>query len=243
MSDLTEKQKVIAQGSSAPASPSLNDYWDDPNDTAIIVTIDNTISSVSPNPVKNSAIYNALSSKITYPEGGVVGNVLTKTTTGVAWVAGGSGGGSNVNNIKDGAGTNSIVENNIADISAAYGMNTHVRGNSTTKVTDNIADLSGATDAQIIATWTSAGDSKFSLARGSNATVEGSNCLALGANSHAEGNGTLAGNSAAHSEGTGTQATGKYSHAGGLETVASNKHSFAHGNGVKSTGNAAVAFG
>lgn len=50
-----------------------------------VLTIDTEIDSGSSNPVANSTLYTALSSKIDYPAGGSDGQVLTQSSGGVMW--------------------------------------------------------------------------------------------------------------------------------------------------------------
>ena len=60
------------------------------------VVVDSSVTQNSTNPVQSSAIYSALSEKITNPSGGAIGQVLKKTSTGVEWAddnGGGSGSG------------------------------------------------------------------------------------------------------------------------------------------------------
>lgn len=139
------------------------------------------------------------------------------------------------------SGNNSFAEgtNNVV-----FADNAHAEGYSVTKATSRGITTS-STDAEIQTEWLASdpeGD-KFSLAKGENSHIEGSNCLALGSNSHAEGNGTRAVNNSAHTEGTGTLASGKYSHAEGLETVASGARAHSEGDSTVASGDYSHAQG
>jgi len=61
---------------------------------ALDVTVDNALSDSSANPVQNSTVKTALDTKLTTPSGGTSGQVLSKTSSGYAWVNQSSGGGS-----------------------------------------------------------------------------------------------------------------------------------------------------
>ena len=150
-------------------------------------------------------------------------------------------------NIENGEGTNSIKmknnntvlgNNSFAEGSnnVIFGDNGHAEGLSVTKATSRGITTS-TSDADIQTEWLASdpeGD-KFSLVKGENSHIEGTNNLALGPNSHAEGNGTRAVNNSAHSEGTGTLASGKYSHAEGLETIASGGRAHTEGDSTQAT--------
>lgn len=150
-------------------------------------------------------------------------------------------------NLLNGEGTNSLKMKNNNTVSGnnsfaegsnnvVFANNSHAEGYSVTKATSRGITTS-STDAEIETEWLASdpeGD-KFSLAKGENSHIEGSNCLALGGNSHAEGNGTRAMNNSAHSEGTGTKASGKYSHAEGLETLASGGRAHSEGDSTEAT--------
>lgn len=150
-------------------------------------------------------------------------------------------------NINNGEGTNSLKMKNNNTVSGnnsfaegtnnvVFSNNSHAEGYSVTKATSRGITAS-STDAEIEAEWLASdpeGD-KFSLVKGENGHIEGSNCLALGQNTHAEGNGTRATNNSAHAEGTGTLASGKYSHAEGLETIASGGRAHTEGDSTQAT--------
>ena len=50
------------------------------------IVIDPSLDASSSNPVENRAVYAALGTKVTLPEGGTNGQVLGKTSSGVAWI-------------------------------------------------------------------------------------------------------------------------------------------------------------
>lgn len=73
--------------------------------------------------------------------------------------------------------------------------------------------------------------------------AEGYLCTASSDNSHAEGNNTTASGTHSHSEGDNTIASGIGSHAGGASSIASSDYSFAHGMHVESNNSCEVSLG
>ena len=132
----------------------------------------------------------------------------------------------------------------------AEGVNTYALGQGSHSEGDSSTLYNKSTTASDIeSNWkTSITENKdrFSMAYGTGAHTEGSNCLAIGNNSHAEGQLTLAKSNNSHAEGQQTSAEafcshaegyltsakGERSHAGGTSSTASHTNSFVHGQGL-----------
>ena len=136
----------------------------------------------------------------------------------------------------------------------AYGNYSHAEGFGSLSLRD-IDNLSGSTYEE---KWDNATDvEKFNMAYGKQSHVEGNGNIAIGdrghaegiftkakgTNSHAEGQSTVASGLDSHAEGKETVASGACAHAGGLNSIASKKNSFVHGEGLKVSNEAEVAFG
>lgn len=136
----------------------------------------------------------------------------------------------------------------------AYGNYSHAEGFGSLSLID-IDNLSGSTYEE---KWDNAADAeKFNMAYGKQSHVEGNGNIAIGdrghaegiftkakgTNSHAEGQSTVASGLDSHAEGKETVASGACAHAGGLNSIASKKNSFVHGEGLKVSNEAEVAFG
>ena len=61
--DGSGKQKLITQQDSAPSSASEGDLWLDTDENTNIITIDNSVSTTSTNPISNQAITNYVNGK------------------------------------------------------------------------------------------------------------------------------------------------------------------------------------
>lgn len=110
--------------------------------------------------------------------------------------------------------------------STAFGVASHAEGSSTNAFV-NLDITESSTDNEIIEIWKT---TKFSMAKGLAAHVEGGNNLALGDRSHAEGNSTIAKGGSSHTEGYLTQALANNSHAQGHGSIAKSARSSAEGN-------------
>lgn len=134
----------------------------------------------------------------------------------------------------------------------ASGSSSHAEGFSDNIVPETITSDSSKDD--IITAWNT---SKFALARGSYAHIEGWSNLALGSASHAEGKTTIAKGNWSHTEGIGTEtgedgthaegwdtkATDYAAHSEGRSTVASGKNSHSEGYGTTASGESSHAEG
>lgn len=134
----------------------------------------------------------------------------------------------------------------------ASGSSSHAEGFSDNIVPETITSDSSKDD--IVTAWNT---SKFALARGSYAHIEGWSNLALGSASHAEGKMTIANGNWSHTEGIGTEtgedgthaegwdtkATDYAAHSEGRSTVASGKNSHSEGYGTTASGESSHAEG
>ena len=131
-------------------------------------------------------------------------------------------------NIKDGTGTGSVVENSLSGnyANTASGNFSHAEGVATT--------ASGQ--------WSHA-EGNRTTASGEFAHAEGDETIASGSGSHAEGCEAEATGNNAHAEGTGTTASGNDAHAEGYLTTASGTTAHAEGNGTVANHKAQHVFG
>lgn len=127
---------------------------------------------------------------------------------------GSTSGGNQLQNIKDGAGQNSIEEGQLIGNYAvsATGSCAHAEGNKT-------------------------------KASGTYSHAEGAQTTASGLDSHAEGSGTTASNEGSHAEGSGTTASGLSSHAEGSGAIASGVAAHAEGGSAEASGDSSHAEG
>lgn len=119
-----------------------------------------------------------------------------------------------------------------------FGEYSHAEGSSETLAATIVNKSTAAAD--IISAWKT---KRFSLAKGSNSHVEGTDNLALGNNSHAEGNYTVSSARATHTEGYYTTASTDFSHAEGYKTTASGMGAHAEGASTGASANYAHAEG
>ena len=108
-------------------------------------------------------------------------------------------------------------------LTTASGSYSHAEGKSGRMSSVVTADTALA---DIITAWNT---TKFSLAKGEDSHVEGSDCLALDSHAHAEGSNNIASGESAHAEGCETTASGTRSHTEGSATTASGNYSHAEG--------------
>ncbi len=128
----------------------------------------------------------------------------------------------------------------------AYGKYSHAEGSSYNQAYDLITDLDGATNDEIIQTWSTYTDDaqeSFTLAKGEGSHAEGYSTLALGFSSHAEGEVTIAKGQGSHAEGIISEANGSFSHAEGCGTIANGMYSHAEGCHTTASGTGSHAEG
>ena len=201
------------------------------------ITIDDTLSDTSENPVQNKAINSALNNKadkskyddttinVGRSEDSTVGDYSTAegyqtTASGIASHAEGSNRNPSGSVMGKRTVTISDVEYAIPS-STAYGINSHAEG------TQSFA-YGYSSHAEGYKTTVSGNDSH----------AEGYTTTASGNDSHAEGYGTTASGNASHAEGSSTTASGIASHAEGSKTTAGNyaSHAGGHYNAAMTTG-------
>lgn len=124
------------------------------------------------------------------------------------------GGGSGLQNLKDGSATGSLRSSTSTQEDASYSL-----------AIGSVALGYNTKSSELMA---------FS---------EGNNTVSSGLASHSEGAGTVSSGSASHSEGMGTTASGDYSHAEGQNTVASGEGSHAEGGPIEGGSTPATASG
>ena len=228
------------------------------------ITIDNTLSDTSENPVQNKVIKQAIDNKadkslygdttinIGRKAGSVVGAYSTAeghetTANGMASHAEGSNYNSSGSVLSDR--TVTVVEGPYFDPvsvdytisgSTAHGINSHAEG------TQSFAH--GYSSHAEGNSTTASGD--YSHAEGGSTTAssyfshaEGSETTASGESSHAEGGATIASGSCSHAEGNSTTASGSYSHAGGNHTKALHNNEVAYGKYNESNDNTLFSIG
>ena len=223
----------------------IKNYVDDKVGTGSL-TIDDTLSDTSTNPVQNKVVMSALAEKALKSKYGDttidVGRKLN-TTVGTYSTAEGyqttaSGAASNA----EGCETTASKMGSHAEgrETTASGQYSHSEGYSTT--------ASGLNSHAEGETTTASGDYShaegyYTTAIGDSSHAEGRETTASKNNSHAEGTGTTASGYASHAEGQSTTASGDYSHAGGHHTQALKEAEFAHGQYNQSNDNTLFSIG
>ena len=219
------------------------------------ITVDDTLSDTSTNPVQNKVVKQAIDNKAdkslygntTINVGRKAGTDVGEYSTAEGYDTTASGGYSHAEGEYSTAsgyashaeGSNSNLKGILPDRtviisdvdytitgSTAYGMNSHAEG------TQSFAYG-----------YSSHAEGYNTTASGSDSHAEGYNATASGHNSHAEGVTTTASGSNSHAEGTSTTASGTGSHAEGNNTTASGSYSHAGGIGTKALHSSEVAYG
>ena len=198
----------------------IKNYVDDKVGTGSL-TIDNTLSDTSTNPVQNKIVKQAIDSKADKSlYGDTTINVGRKagTTVGVYSTAEG------YNTTASGTASHAEGKSTIASglYSHAEGSNCNSKGGESPDLIVAISDVD----------YTITG----STAYGINSHAEGTQTFAYGYSSHAEGGGTTASGSLSHAEGYNTTASGDSSHAEGESTTASGVGSHAEGESTTASG-------
>ena len=225
------------------------------------ITIDNTLSDTSTNPVQNKVVKQAIDNKADK-------TVATTSTDGLMSAEDKTklDNADNTYALKSKYGDSTInigrkAETTVGEYSTAEGINTtasgtsshaegwhttasgtssHAEGYSSYSVMSVITDFSSSTsNSDIVSAWN---DMPFTLAKNYSHS-EGYNTLAIELYSHAEGVNTIAMGRSSHAEGWHTTASGNYSHAEGYYTTASGLASHAGGTGTKALHNNEVAYG
>lgn len=114
----------------------------------------------------------------------------------------------------------------------AYGNQSHSEGQSTIVYPEAVIEsrTEQKRSDRVLGAWNEAATaSKFSVAFGANAHVEGKDCIAIAGQTHAEGLRTCATGAQGHTEGQDTIAAGVASHAEGLGTQAVANYSHVQG--------------
>ena len=196
------------------------------------ITIDDTLSDTSTNPVQNKAVKQAIDNKADKSKyGDSTINIGRKAETTVGKYSTAEGNNTTASgwtSHAEGDGTTASGDYSHAEgkLTTASGYASHTEGNATTASSDY-----------------SHAEGKSTAASGLYSHAEGRGTTASGNNSHAEGATTAASNYAAHAEGNETTASGNSSHAEGQSTTASGNNSHAEGNNTTASGNCSHAEG
>ena len=183
------------------------------------ITIDDTLSDTSTNPVQGNVIKQAIDNKADK-------TVATTTDDGLMSAA---------DKVKlDDADNTYALKSKYGDTTIDVGR----------KAGSDIGERSTAEGYNTIASGSySHAEGASTTASGNRSHAEGYLCTASSGNSHAEGNNTTASGAHSHSEGDNTIASGIGSHAGGESSIASSDYSFAHGMHVESNNSCEVSLG
>ena len=196
------------------------------------LTIDDTLSDTSTNPVQNKVVKQVIDNKADKSlYGDTTINVGRKAETTVGKYSTAEGNNTTASgwtSHAEGDGTTASGDYSHAEgkLTTASGYASHTEGNATTASSDY-----------------SHAEGKSTAASGLYSHAEGRGTTASGNNSHAEGATTAASNYAAHAEGNETTASGNSSHAEGQSTTASGNNSHAEGNNTTASGNCSHAEG
>ena len=183
------------------------------------ITIDDTLSDTSTNPVQGNVIKQAIDNKADK-------TVATTTDDGLMSAA---------DKVK------------LDDADNTYALKSKY-GDTTIDVGRKAGTAGGIRSTAEGYNTTASGDYSHAegastTASGNRSHAEGYLCTASSGNSHAEGNNTTASGAHSHSEGDNTIASGIGSHAGGTSSTASGDYSFAHGMHVESNNSCEVSLG
>ena len=186
------------------------------------ITIDDTLSDTSTNPVQNKVVKQAIDNK------------ADKSLYGDTTINVGRKSGTTVGAYSTAEGYETTA-NGMA--SHAEGSNYNLSGSVLSDRTVTVVE--GPYFDPVSVDYTISG----STAHGINSHAEGTQSFAHGYSSHAEGGSTTASASCSHAEGDSTTASGNCSHAEGNSTTASGSYSHAGGNHTKALHNNEVAYG
>lgn len=223
----------------------IKNYVDDKVGTGSL-TIDDTLSDTSTNPVQNKVVMSALAEKALKSKYGDttidVGRKLNTTVGTYSTAEGYQTTASGAASHAEGCETTASKMGSHAEgrETTASGQYSHSEGYSTT--------ASGLNSHAEGETTTASGDYShaegyYTTAIGDSSHAEGRETTASKNNSHAEGTGTTASGYASHAEGQSTTASGDYSHAGGHHTQALKEAEFAHGQYNQSNDNTLFSIG
>lgn len=183
------------------------------------VTVDNTLSDTSTNPVQNKIVKQAIDNKADK-------TIATTDTNGLM------------------SAEDKTKLDNIDDtyaLKSKYGDTTIDVGR---KADTTVGDYSTAEGYKTTANGNgSHAEGYCTTASGNNAHAEGASTTAREFTSHAEGSNTIASGNSSHAEGQFTTASGDYSHAGGYYTKALKASEFAHGKYNQSNSNTLFSIG
>ena len=233
----------------------IKNYVDDKAGTGSL-TIDDTLSDTSTNPVQNKIVKQAIDDKADkslYSDTTINVGRKAETTVGAYSTAEGdgttaSGDYSHAEGIDTTAssdashaeGMDTTASNGASHAegmnTTASGMASHAEGNHTTA----IGNYSHAEGSNYSLSGTSLSDRTVTI---SNVDYTISGSTAYGINTHAEGSQSFAYGYSSHAEGVRTTASGGSSHAEGMDTTASNSSSHAEGDGTTASGNDSHAEG
>ena len=210
------------------------------------ITVDDTLSDTSTNPVQNKVVMSALAEKALKSKYGDttidVGRKLNTTVGTYSTAEGYQTTASSAASHAEGCETTASKMGSHAEgrETTASGQYSHSEGYSTT--------ASGLNSHAEGETTTASGDYShaegyYTTAIGDSSHAEGRETTASKNNSHAEGTGTTASGYASHAEGQSTTASGDYSHAGGLGTKALKEAEFAHGKDNQSNADTIYSIG
>ena len=183
------------------------------------ITIDDTLSDTSTNPVQNKVVKQAIDNK--------ADKTVATTSADGLMSAEDKGKLDSVDDtyaLKSKYGDTTINIGRKAD--TTVGFRSTAEGYNTT-ASGNYSHAEGAA----------------TTASGNRSHAEGYLCTASLDNSHAEGNNTTASGAHSHAEGSTTTASGVGSHSGGTSSTASGDYSFAHGMYVESNNSCEVSLG
>lgn len=183
------------------------------------ITIDDTLSDTSTNPVQNKVVKQAIDNKADK-------TVATTSADGLM---------------------SAEDKGKLDSVDGTYALKSKY-GDTTINVGRKAGTVGGIRSTAEGYNTTASGDYSHAegastTASGNRSHAEGYLCTASSGNSHAEGNNTTASGTHSHSEGDNTIASGIGSHAGGASSIASSDYSFAHGMHVESNNSCEVSLG